>query len=151
VTAGGGSDGGGKVDVRVGTGPSKPGAGDAQSGANEPPDGDKLNAATQACQHLLPQGGQDGPARTMDPQLQDQMLQFAQCMRDHGIDFPDPQFDGGRVTIGMGGPDGSKDGADLPDPNSKQFQDAQTECGKNLPGGAPFTVSGDGGAGEAKP
>jgi hypothetical protein len=27
------------------------------------------------------------------------LLQFAQCMRDHGIDMPDPNFSGGRVTM----------------------------------------------------
>ena len=31
------------------------------------------------------------------------MLDYAQCMRDHGIDMPDPQFSadgtGGRLTI----------------------------------------------------
>ncbi len=151
ATTGGDGDTGGKLDVHVGTGASKPGADAAQPGTGGPLDVTKLDDATKACQHLLPQSGQDGPNRTMDPQLQDQLLQFAQCMRDHGINFPDPQFDGGRVTIGLGGPNASKDGADLPDPNSKPFQDAQDACGKNLPGGAPFTVSGNGDAGEAKP
>ncbi len=35
-----------------------------------------------------------------------QMLDFAQCMRDHGIDFPDPQIntDGGGLQVQMGGP-----------------------------------------------
>jgi len=149
ATAGDDGGTGGKVDVRVGEGPSKNGAGAAQPGSG--PNVDKLKAADEACRHLLPQGGQGDPGRTMDPQLQDQLLQFAQCMRDHGIDFPDPQFDGGRVTLGIGGPDGGKDGATLPDPESKTFQDAQAACGSNLPGGAPFTVGGKGDAGEAQP
>ena len=30
------------------------------------------------------------------------MLDFARCMRENGVDMPDPQFNGGRVTIGGG-------------------------------------------------
>ncbi len=135
---------GGKIDVHVGDGPSKGTAGQAQPGKGL--DVDKVQAADTACRHLLPDGGMGDPSRTMDPQLQDQMLQFAQCMRDHGIDFPDPQFDGGRVTIGLGGATG-KDGATLPDPDSATFKAAQEACGSNLPGGAPFTVSGKADAG----
>ncbi|MDQ4053822.1 MAG: hypothetical protein M3237_14125 [Actinomycetota bacterium] len=37
--------------------------------------------------------------------LEEQALEFAQCMRENGVpDFPDPQVDGGRIT--MGGPGG---------------------------------------------
>ena len=32
------------------------------------------------------------------------MLDFARCMRENGVDMPDPQFDGGRVTMRAGGP-----------------------------------------------
>ena len=148
--ADGGTDGGpGTVDVHVDE-PVK-GAGPAQPGGSGP-DLDKLQEADEACRHLLPQMGQDDPTRTMDPQLQDQLLAFAQCMRDHGVDFPDPQFDGGRVTIGIGGPSaGGNDGAQI-DPSSKSFQDAQAACGKNLPGGGPFVVgTGPGDVTEAKP
>jgi hypothetical protein len=31
-------------------------------------------------------------------QARDAMLDYARCMRDNGIDMPDPQFDGGRIT-----------------------------------------------------
>src|SRR3954451_3171461 len=31
------------------------------------------------------------------------MLDFARCMRDNGVDMPDPQFNGGRVTQRMEG------------------------------------------------
>ena len=65
-----------------------------------------MQAADEACRDLLPAGGMGDPNATMDPELADQLLEFAQCMRDHGIDFPDPQFDGGGVTVQIGGPDG---------------------------------------------
>src|SRR5690348_532327 len=32
------------------------------------------------------------------------MLDYAQCMRDNGVDMPDPQFSGGRVTQKMKAP-----------------------------------------------
>jgi hypothetical protein len=32
------------------------------------------------------------------------LLDYAKCMRENGIDMPDPQFDGGRVTMRAGGP-----------------------------------------------
>ena len=69
---------------------------------------------------------------------QQAMLDFAKCMREHGIDIPDPQFgDGGRVTIGLGGGPGGEDGpsTDGPafDPDDAKFQEAQEACGG--PGG----------------
>jgi hypothetical protein len=58
------------------------------------------------------------------------MLAFAKCMREHGVDMPDPQFSssggGGRVTIGVGG-------EGRIDPESQSFQDAQTACESLMP------------------
>ena len=31
-----------------------------------------------------------GSAAEIDPEMQDKMLEFAQCMRDNGVDFPTP-------------------------------------------------------------
>jgi hypothetical protein len=49
-------------------------------------------------------GGGGGGAGRMSSEEQaefeDAMLEYAQCMRDHGIDMPDPEFgEDGRVTI----------------------------------------------------
>jgi hypothetical protein len=144
----GGSEGGpGGVDVHVDDKPSTGGAGPAQPGTG--PDIDKLQAADEACRHLLPDGGMGDPSRTMDPELQDQLLAFAQCMRDHGVNFPDPQFDGGRVTVGFG-PGTGGDGTQI-DPNSATFKAAQEACGKDLPGGGPFQVGTGPDQGGAKP
>lgn len=93
-----------------------------------------MEEADKACRDLLPAGGMLGdPNATMDPALADQLLKFAQCMRDHDVDFPDPQFSsgGGAVSIQVGG---GGDGAI--DPSSKVFQDAQEACAKDLPGGS---------------
>ena len=57
-----------------------------------------------------------------------QALAFSQCMRAHGVpDFPDPQSSNGGNAISLNG-----SGASL-DPNSPQFQSAQTACKKYLP------------------
>jgi hypothetical protein len=58
----------------------------------------------------------------------DQALKFAQCMRSHGVDMPDPQAEGGGISIGGPGKNGI-------DPRSPAFQDAQKACGSLLPGG----------------
>jgi hypothetical protein len=97
-----------------------------------------LEEADKACRDLLPAGGMLGdPNATMDPALADQLLEFAQCMRDHGVNFPDPQFSGGGVMVQVGG---GEDGTI--DPMSEAFQAAQEACGKELPGGAPVVVGG---------
>ena len=76
-------------------GNTRPG-GAAQPNAG-PGDQEDFQAAEEACRDLLPAGGIGDPNATMDPELADQLLEFAQCMRDHGVDMPDPQFEGNRV------------------------------------------------------
>jgi hypothetical protein len=62
-------------------------------------------------------GGDDGGGgggrsdEANQAEFQDAMLEYAQCMRDHGVDMPDPTFDDGNVAIGGKGPD-SRGGAD---------------------------------------
>ena len=118
-------------------------AGEAQPNGANPggqPDQRALEEADKACRHLLPSGMMGDPDATMDPEMADKLLDFSKCMRDHGIDFPDPQFDGGGVRIQM------DEGMD---PSSERFKDAQEACGDLLPGGGPGTVSS--GPTEAKP
>jgi hypothetical protein len=59
-------------------------------------DQEKLRKAGEACRDLAPNGGQ--PLQ-FDASQQEQLRQFAQCMRDNGIDMPDPDPNGG----GFGG------------------------------------------------
>jgi hypothetical protein len=58
-------------------------------------------------------GGTGGRGDEADQaEFQDAMLEYAQCMRDHGVDMPDPTFDDdGNVAIQGKGP-GSRGGAD---------------------------------------
>ena len=90
-----------------------------------------VEAAQQACQDLLPQGGPGGGES--NPEAQEQMLAFAECMRDNGVEsFPDPQ-PGGGIRIG---PEQAED----PD-----FEAAQEKCNEEVLGGQPETYRGDGG------
>ena len=58
------------------------------------------------------------------------MLDWAQCMRDNGIDMDDPQFgvSGGRFGFGPGGTGGEM----AFDPQSSEFQAAMEACGNVL-------------------
>jgi hypothetical protein len=133
ATLGSGDAEGGSVRV---TGPDN--GAPVQPGTGEM-DPQAMQAADEACRHLLPAGGRPDPDATIPPEQVDAMLGFAKCMREHGIDFPDPQFgSGGGVSIQVGGPDG-EGGVD---PMSDAFQAAQEACAAEMPQGAPFVVGG---------
>lgn len=82
----------------------------------------EFEAAREACQDLAPEGL--GPGSGPNPEMEEQVLAFARCMRDNGIDFPDPDFSGGGVRLQS--PDA--------DPSSPEFQAAQDECSEHLQG-----------------
>jgi len=134
----GGGPGGGEFRAPANAGEAQPNGGNPE----DRPDEKALEEADQACRHLLPSGMMGDPNATMDPEMADKLLDFSKCMRDHGIDFPDPQFEGGGVRIQM------DEGMD---PSSQAFKDAQEACGDMLPGGGPGTVSGGGPVTESKP
>ena len=95
-----------------------PAPGQAAAGVDSaPPSG--FEEADKACRHLLEDLIQDGgPA--MDPKEQDRAIAFARCMREHGVDMPDPDFSkgGAQIRIGEGF-----------NPGSEAFQAAQKACG----------------------
>jgi len=94
-------------------------------------DRDTVRAAMQTCRiHLegLSFAGSDID-RT---EIEDQMFEFAACMRDKGIDMPDPDFSG---TPGEGG-EGNGPFADL-DPDDPRFQEAMEACEDIFEGGFP--------------
>jgi hypothetical protein len=70
----------------------------------------------------------------IDPEVEaehrEQMLDFAECMRDHGIDFPDPVFSengGGGVSVQIGEEGEEGNGPAFDD---EDFQAANEECGE---------------------
>ena len=107
----------------------------------------QMQAAQKACQHFL-RGASKPPSAAQQAKVRDNALQFARCMRQHGVDFPDPQFQGGKVTMHFGGP-GQK-----ADPNDSTLQAAQRACQhfmgpvpKGGPGAGRSTAKGGGGPG----
>jgi hypothetical protein len=75
--------------------------------------------ASTVCRHLLP-GGVPTPAQNARALAKE--LQFAQCMRSHGVaNFPDPTSAGVVRANGV-------------DPGSPQFASAQTVCQSLVPG-----------------
>jgi hypothetical protein len=102
----------GRIRVRIG------GGGGPGSGAR--PDPKKLESAQKACGGLMGGGDDD---RKLDPADRDAMVAFARCMREHGIDMPDPTGEGLMLR---------RDGKDGPDPESEKFQEAEQACNHHL-------------------
>jgi hypothetical protein len=98
-----------------------------------PGDEGKMQAAMKACQHFQQQaGGRLGNPN--DPKVRDQMLKFAQCMRQHGINVPDPQPGQGlqfRVNKG----------------SEAKMEAAQKACQQYAPGGGDKSKTSVGGGG----
>ncbi|EHR48493.1 hypothetical protein SacmaDRAFT_0181 [Saccharomonospora marina XMU15] len=79
----------------------------------------KTKAAMEQCRKLLPGGG-DAPE--IDADGLEALRTFVGCMRDKGIDMPDPGSDGSlRLPEGV-------------DPQSTQFQGAMEECREHMKG-----------------
>ena len=72
-------------------------------------DSENFEEAQEACEPLMEEAvGEIERDPEREAEMREQMLEYAQCMRDHGIDMPDPTFsDDGGVQIGVGG-DGSE-------------------------------------------
>jgi hypothetical protein len=98
-------------------------------------DSETFQEAQEACGDIMQDAG-FGPGRSMSPEDQDKLVAFAACMREHGIDMPDPQ------TTSGGGGGAVRIGGDGIDPGSPEFQDAMEACQALMPGGGP---GGDGG------
>jgi hypothetical protein len=94
---------------------------------------EEFEAADEACRHILEavQAELPRPDPEQEAEMRDQALAFAECMRDNGIDFPDPRFEeGGGVGIAL---------EDI-DPSDPDFQEAQEECAGD--GGGIFGAGG---------
>jgi hypothetical protein len=137
-------DANGNLTLRgPGGGPGGAAGGDGQAAPSGPsttdsprPDRAAFDKARQACGNP-PQGAGGGFNRRNDPAFQDAALKFAQCMRDHGVDVPDPNFNS---TNGppAGGPFG---GLDRNDPKVSAAFDACRSILPTRPGGSTTTTA----------
>lgn len=83
-------------------------------------------AAQQACQSKLPRGTNGGGSSGGSSSV-NQLINFANCMRSHGVtNFPEPNSSGREIISGSQGLD----------PNSPTFQSALSACRSLLPAGA---------------
>ncbi len=124
----------------------------ASAGTKLDADTNKFQEANDACKDLLGDVGPMNMSPEQQQEMQDQALAFSKCMREHGVNMPDPTFNGDgmmMMTIGEG------NGIDQTDP---KFEEAQQACGSafgpaGAKGGAGFSVSGgkvDGAKGDGK-
>jgi len=81
-------------------------------------DKSKIDTAQSACKHLMPNGGEMKPPSAEEL---DKMRKEAKCMREHGVDMPDPD-PAGKGGVRIGGP------GDDP----KKFEEAAKACGMGM-------------------
>ena len=94
------------------------------------PEDNQFQEAHEACKDLMGDAGPMNMSPEQQQEMQDQALAFSRCMREHGVNMPDPTFGGKGEMMMKIGPD---DGLDPEDP---KFQDAQQACGSAFgPGG----------------
>ncbi|HYC81178.1 MAG TPA: hypothetical protein VEB65_05290 [Solirubrobacterales bacterium] len=106
----------------------KKGPGGKTTGVN--PEDPTTKKAMAACEDKLGEIGQE-ISPEQEEEFKEDALAFAECMREHGVDMPDPEFDGaGKVKMRIGGP-----GSSGPSPDSPAFQQAQEACQGEMPGG----------------
>jgi hypothetical protein len=91
------------------------------------PNSEEFQAAEEICgEHLEGlEGLEPGDAPELTPEQEEALIAFTECMREHGIDMPDPGA--GAIRIGPGSD------TDF-DPNSEEFRAAQEECRSHLDG-----------------
>ncbi|GAA2112105.1 hypothetical protein [Actinomadura alba] len=106
---------------------------EAKGGKGEGPE--KHEAAEAKCRHLQPNGGE--PPKLSAEQLA-QAREHSKCMREHGINMPDPD-EQGRVMVKRTAEPGSGGKSERlgDDPDSQKFKDANKACRHLRPKGGP--------------
>ena len=130
----------------------EPGEGGFLGGSGIDPNDPDFQDAQEKCQSNL-----EGIQGQFDPEdlqaFQDAALEFAQCLRDHGFDVPDPDFSQGGPGQGgvPGGGGGGIFGDSGIDPEDPEVQAALEDCqeafgdlpGPGGPGGPPGAQDGE--------
>jgi hypothetical protein len=109
----------------------------------DPPDSDAFQKAQKACGTPFGRSGRPPISPEQREQFQEAMLAFAKCMREHGVDMPDPQFsgEGGAFRAIQRGGSGF-------DPDSPTFQEAQKACQPIIEEARPDAAGSDAGTDE---
>ncbi|MEU6795755.1 hypothetical protein ABZ907_29035 [Nonomuraea wenchangensis] len=86
-----------------------------------------LEKAQEACKKYAPvtagKGAGEVPAAD-----QAKFIAYAKCMREHGVDMPDPKFEGGQARMGLPRQEGMS-------PDSPVMKNAEKACRPLLPQG----------------
>ncbi len=103
----------------------------------------EVEEAQAACEPILEDAmGELQLDPEQEAEMREELLEFTECMRDHGIDMPDPVFgDDGRVT--MEATPGERVG---PGAEDEAFRAASEACGRE----GPAPVLGGGGGDESE-
>jgi hypothetical protein len=104
--------------------PDANGGGAAAGQEGKGVDAQTMADARQACRQYLPNGGE--PTK-LDPALLEQLRAFTKCMRDNGVNMPDPG-DNGQVsgTVQAGDPS-------TVNPDDPAYKAAEGKCKQHLP------------------
>ncbi|HEX4980283.1 MAG TPA: hypothetical protein VFV63_01215 [Ilumatobacteraceae bacterium] len=126
--------------------PDPTGDGGVMIQIDEGTDQSEIQEAEEACRPILEEiiGSFEPPSAEETEQMREQMLEFTRCMREHGIDMPDPEFgENGTFTVGAG--PGAAPGDDAGSgPDQDEFEAAAEACGFG-PGGEGGAVFSSGG------
>lgn len=106
--------------------------GGAEAGTNLDPSDPATRKALAACKGKLDRATQETSPEE-DEEFKEGWLAFAQCVREQGIDMPDPRFLGpGKVRLRIAGIDTS----------SPAFEAAREACQSKVPNTTGVTVGG---------
>ena len=83
-----------------------------------------MDKAQQACQKIMESVKPPPMSKAQIAKARKRALKMAQCMRDHGFDFPDPQFGSGGEIRQKIGPQNNIN------PEDPRFQQAIKDCSK---------------------
>ncbi len=90
------------------------------------PQSAKFREAREACEKYLAEMGPPPELSEEDrKKMEEQMLAFAKCMREQGVDMPDPKFEEGGFTFEI-------DPGEM-DPSDPDFRAAEQECRQYSP------------------
>jgi hypothetical protein len=107
------------------------------------PDSEAFQEAQKACGLPFGRSGRPPLSDERREQMQEAMLAFAKCMREHGVDMPDPQFSGGGGLFRA-----TQRGGSGVDPDSPTFQKAQKACQPIIEDALPGRADGNAGTDE---
>jgi len=89
--------------------------------------------ASAACEEILAAAAPQGASGGLPEEAKESLLAFTACMREHGVDMPDPDFSGGDGMVQLGG-----EGFDPTEPAVQEARrTCEQEAGLPVPGAVP--------------